>query len=127
MEVSQGSAVRGDRANMIYSRSLISLRTNTAAGLVFAVAAPLHAQTWSYTEMLAAEFASTPLLDLRCALPDDQFMDAEHALISGAREVTTRVIHFVRAVHDDWQRDAEGRTAKPTSAAPVAARWSAGC
>lgn len=45
MEVSQGSAVRGDRANMIYSRSLISLRTSTAAGLVFAVAAPLHAQT----------------------------------------------------------------------------------
>ena len=83
--------------------------------------------TRSYTEMLAAEFASTPLLDLRCALPDDQFMDAEHALIAGAREVTTRVIHFVRIVHDDWQREADGRTAKPTSAAPVAARWSAGC
>jgi iron complex outermembrane recepter protein len=36
--------VRGDRANMIYSRSLVSLRTTTAAGMALALAAPLHAQ-----------------------------------------------------------------------------------
>ncbi|HEU4632229.1 MAG TPA: hypothetical protein VFS08_20930 [Gemmatimonadaceae bacterium] len=64
--------------------------------------------TERYSALLRTDFAGVPLLDLRCLLPDDQFLDAEHALVPGARLVTRRVIAFVararaERTHEDGQ------------------------
>jgi hypothetical protein len=49
-----------------------------------------------YHSLLRSTFGEVPLLDLRCFLDDTEFYDAEHAVLSGARRVTARVIGFVK-------------------------------
>lgn len=83
--------------------------------------------TRAYRELLETEFASTPLLDLRCALDENDFMDAEHALLPGAHETTQRVIGFVGEVRADQLRNWQGSTAKARGTVNIAARWSAPC
>lgn len=86
---------------------------------------PAHAR--AYDELLHTEFASTPLLDLRCALPENEFMDAEHALLDGAHVVTQRVIGFVGEVRAEHARYTNGNSGKARSSASIAARWSSPC
>jgi hypothetical protein len=51
-----------------------------------------------YRDVLLEGLDTLPVLDLRCLLDDDAFVDAEHARVRGAREVTRRVIEFVQDV-----------------------------
>lgn len=50
-----------------------------------------------YDSLAQGLFADLPYLDLRCAIPDSAFYDAEHLLPPAARDVTQRVITFVRS------------------------------
>jgi hypothetical protein len=48
-----------------------------------------------YDALVRRLFGSVPVLDLRCLLGDDEFYDAEHALVGGARRVSEHVIQFM--------------------------------
>jgi hypothetical protein len=50
-----------------------------------------------YAELVRASLIDTPLLDLREFLRDDEFFDATHADVHGARRVSERVARFVAA------------------------------
>lgn len=51
-----------------------------------------------YDLLIRSAFDFAPLLDLRCFLPDADFLDAEHAMWNGARKISARVIGFMKAV-----------------------------
>lgn len=51
-----------------------------------------------YDDLIRSAFGSVPFLDLRCFLPDADFLDAEHALWEGAKDVSARVIGFIEAI-----------------------------
>jgi hypothetical protein len=80
--------------------------------------------TERYTTLVHTAFGGAPVLDLRCALPDDQFLDAEHALVPGARLVTRRVIGFVAQARRERAHERGGLT-WPVSR--TAAGWVGGC
>jgi len=50
-----------------------------------------------FDALMKAAFDPLPVLDLECLLPDDQFLDAEHALWTGAKQVSAQVIGYVKA------------------------------
>lgn len=56
------------------------------------------AQSAGYIPLVRSAFDSIPVLDLSCLLPDDEFLDAEHALLSGAQRISAHVIGFMNAV-----------------------------
>jgi hypothetical protein len=55
-------------------------------------------QSEAYRALLDTALDTVPLLDLRCLLEDDEFIDAEHAILRGARRVTERVLGFMKDV-----------------------------
>ena len=81
-------------------------------------------RTEAYQALIRSVFATVPLLDVRCLLADDQFMDAEHMLDPGARRVTAHMLGFVKDVR-------RARAAAPN--APIRpgelheSRWAASC
>jgi len=54
--------------------------------------------TEHYLALLNSAFAPAPVLDLRCLLRDDEFLDAEHARYRGAKRITARAVGFMRDV-----------------------------
>lgn len=75
-----------------------------------------------YIALLDSTFETVPFLDLRCLLEDDEYLDAEHALLPGARRVTERVIGFMNEVRAG--RASAGRSW--TGTVPhIADRWAA--
>lgn len=77
-----------------------------------------------YASLLDSAFAAVPLLDLRCLLHDDQFLDAEHALPGGARLTTERVVGFMRESGERDGVNGDGRAAMTRSAS---LRWGSAC
>jgi hypothetical protein len=71
-----------------------------------------------YQSLLHSMFGAVPVLDLRCFLDDNEFYDAEHALLVGARRVTTRVIGFLNAAG----AGRAGTAARPLGSAPGRAK-----
>lgn len=51
-----------------------------------------------FDTLIQAAFAPAPVLDLSCLLPDEQFLDAEHALWPGAKRISAHVIGYLKAV-----------------------------
>jgi hypothetical protein len=51
-----------------------------------------------FRALIDTAFAPVPVLNLRCLLPDDQFLDAEHAVWTGAWSNTTHVIGYMNAL-----------------------------
>ncbi len=80
----------------------------------------LAGRTDAYHEVVRAAFHPLPVLDLRCLLPDDLFLDAEHALEPGARIITERVIGFMR---DARRARALGAWEDPEIRHLVTTRW----
>ena len=51
-----------------------------------------------YHKLIESAFQPLPVLNLRCLLPDESFLDAEHARLRGARLVTQKSIGFVQDI-----------------------------
>jgi hypothetical protein len=51
----------------------------------------------AYMELLRTEMDGVPFLDLREFLPEEEFFDAVHPQLPGARRITNRVIEFIKA------------------------------
>lgn len=52
-----------------------------------------------FTALVEEAFTPLPVLDLRCMLADDEFLDAEHALPGGAERLTDRLVAFLKELH----------------------------
>ena len=64
-----------------------------------------------FDAVVDAAFDPVPVLNLACLLPDEQFLDAEHALWPGAKQVSAQVIGYVKAMrqhHAPAGTDGEG-------------------
>jgi hypothetical protein len=75
-----------------------------------------------FDAVVNAAFDPVPVLNLACLLPDEQFLDAEHALLPGARRVSAQVIGYVKAVR---QHHAQAGT-NGESVKALADQWSRG-
>ena len=51
-----------------------------------------------FDSLIATAFDPVPVLDLKCLLPDSLFLDAEHALWPGAKQISAHVIEYMSAV-----------------------------
>ncbi len=49
-----------------------------------------------FDALVDAAFDPIPVLDLECLLPDEEFLDAEHALWPGAKRVSAHVIDYMK-------------------------------
>jgi hypothetical protein len=66
-----------------------------------------------FDALVDSAFGSVSLLDLTCFLPDDEFLDAEHALWPGARKITQRVAGYVKMQHAHSHAGTNGKSRKP--------------
>lgn len=62
-----------------------------------------------YRSLLRSVFDGMPVLDLRCFLTDDEFLDVEHALPPGARRTTEEVIRFLKDIDPARAARLDGR------------------
>jgi hypothetical protein len=75
-----------------------------------------------YLELVRTTLGDTAFLDLRDALPDDEFHDLEHATLEGSLRVTNDAIAFVRGARREQGTGRGGALRPPLRAERAGAR-----
>jgi hypothetical protein len=75
-----------------------------------------------YLELVRTALGDTPFLDLRDALPDDEFYDLEHATLEGSLRITNEAIAFLREASEQNRAPAgaelSARSSEPSAPEP---------
>ena len=74
-----------------------------------------------YLALIASAFQPLPVLNLRCLLEDNEFLDAEHARLRGARRITVASIGYVR----DLAAMRASESAQPALLQDILRKWQA--